>query len=80
MKRPDISDYKDGHLPSVTLYLDDLEKYITDIESENCRMQEALEIHEAHNNIRNDVEVYLHDIIQWALLFEPKPDPKDYGL
>jgi hypothetical protein len=47
-------------------------------------MAEALEIHQAFNNINNDRDMYLHDVVIWALGGDEditeKPKREDYGL
>ncbi len=41
---------------------------------------EALEILERFNPLRNDLDAYLLDVIEWAQGKGAKPNPKDFGL
>lgn len=43
-------------------------------------MKEALEILKRYNRLRNDLDAYLYDIIEWALEDKPKPNPKNFGI
>jgi len=40
----------------------------------------ALDILKGLIPLHNDLDAYLHDIIDWALHNAKKPDPKDFGL
>ena len=46
----------------------------------DSRAVEALEIIGTYNRIRNDLEAYLHDVIQWGQGRGPKPKPEDFGI
>ena len=44
-------------------------------------MQEALEILQKYNRIRNDTEAYLYTVAEWGLgICEKRPIPGDYGI
>jgi len=45
------------------------------------KMEEALKIHNRHNNIGNDLKAYLWEVAKWGLgQKQKKPKPEDYGL
>ncbi len=43
-------------------------------------MIEALKILWTYNPIRNDLDAYLLDVINWGLGKQGKPNPKDFGI
>lgn len=43
-------------------------------------MKEALEILKKYNRLRNDLDAYLYDVIEWALEGKLKPDPKNFEI
>ena len=49
------------------------------LEGEHTRKR-ALNILKLYNPLRNDLDAYLLDIIEWGLGECERPDPKDFGL
>jgi len=54
-------------------------KRIKELEDKVANMKEALEINKKYNHIRNDLDAYLFDLIEWALGNEEKPEPYEEG-
>ena len=46
----------------------------------NERVLEALSILELYNPLRNDLDAYLLEVIEWARGNRDKPNPNYYGL
>lgn len=44
------------------------------------REKEALEILKKFNRLRNDLDAYLYEVIEWGLGMASKPDPKRFGV
>jgi len=60
-----------------------VDREIIDKELDALKMVEVLEIIQGFNGLNNDRDMYLHNLVIWALGGEDiteKPKPEDYGL